>query len=253
MDLVEIRETDSVGKAVVAKQYLAPGLTGLEVFREKALVVFPQRGNSLDGSGAPPWPRGLGQWNLDQNWTNYWWWKQQSDDVRRKVMSFYVEIDGEEANRVRSFLKTHSNLPDDDVENQVRLLMVTKFNAVTIQPSAQNGDGQGQYFGSGLFEVACRLAHSCHPNCVWFSSQDGSEKIVRLIENVRQGDMLTVDYVGNLEKHMHLRRGQLQKFKNFACLCKRCLSDRGDDSRRFYCAINGCNGVYFASQLDSTS
>jgi hypothetical protein len=51
MDLVEVKETESFGKALFAKTDIDPGRLGFEVFREEALIIFPPHDRSL----VPPW------------------------------------------------------------------------------------------------------------------------------------------------------------------------------------------------------
>jgi hypothetical protein len=130
------------------------------------------------------------------------------------------------------------------------LPMVIKFNGVQISPTNADGSGEGQYLGHGLFEVACRMSHSCRPNCVWFTSQDGRSKIVRALEPIKAGEMITIFYLDQrlLERPIFLRRQDLQKTKNFVCQCKRRLSDEGDDMRRFHCHLELCNGEHLLKQ-----
>jgi MYND finger/SET domain len=135
-----------------------------------------------------------------------------------------------------------------------QLLMVNKFNAVQMNPTNADGSGEGEYLGHGLFEVGCRMAHSCRPNCVWFTSQDGRSKIVRALHPISAGDMITIFYLDPrlLERPTYLRRQDLYQTKNFVCQCPRCLDPKGDDSRRFYCidrtTSSNCPGEHRVQQ-----
>ena len=101
-------------------------------------------------------------------------------------------MDGKDAKSVMDLVSPHFDSVHE-AERFTRLTMVNKFNSVTIQPSNPEGSsGERPYYGHGLFEVACRMTHSCRPNCVWFSSQDGRHKIVRLLIPVKAGDILTI-------------------------------------------------------------
>ena len=198
----------------------------------------------------PPW--GPSRVLDPRSWTDYLHFLDQPKDIQDKVLSFYAEMDGKEAKIVHEFVKPFLE-STEAVREFVNLTMVVKFNSVTIHPAAADGSGAslGQY-GHGLFLVACRLTHSCRPNCTWFSSQDGCSKIVRLLEPVKAGDVLTISYLDPhvLEKPVYVRRNQLQTFKNFVCICKRCTSPRGDDSRRFRCHDKRCSGHHYVKQDD---
>lgn len=125
--------------------------------------------------------------------------------------------------------------------------MVIRFNSVELQPAAQDGKGPGTSYGHGLFETACRMNHSCKPNCVWFTTQDGTSKEVRAIATIREGEELTVDYNGNALEATPARREDIFQTKGFVCRCDRCASVR-DDTRQFRCIHQQCQGVHFLSQ-----
>jgi hypothetical protein len=241
---VEVREATGLGKAVVALEDLDPGLHGVEALRERALIVFPPRGSPGDLSGPPPWTASR---EMDPElWSTCWYFLQQDKDTQNKVMSFYSETDTYEADRVREFLRNYSKI--EDIETFVSVIMVRKFNAVSMQPPSKDGGGLGRDYGAGLFEVACHMAHSCRPNCTWFTSQDGTEKIVRVLRPIKAGEALTVDYLGKEfnTKPVEARRWRLLSTKNFLCKCERCDAEK-DDTRRFRCTKKRCGGFHFAS------
>mmetsp|Transcript_11466 Transcript_11466/g.23502 ORF Transcript_11466/g.23502 Transcript_11466/m.23502 type:complete len:422 (-) Transcript_11466:494-1759(-) len=242
MEKVRIVETDSVGQALVAAEDLyAEESLGLEVFREEALIIFSlpdhDDGALMKRAGQPPWiadPR-----SSIQRWVDYWWFKQQSAERQRDILDLYGEMDCTDAQRLRTFLQKNLVAESDlDIEEFTRLAMVLKFNAVETSSD--------QY---GLFKVACRMTHSCRPNCVWFSSpQDVHFKIIRAIEPVKSGQMLTIDYYGKTWSPIHERRVLFLRSKNFVCTCERCSWDQGDDTRRFACEERSCPGVHFVHQ-----
>jgi len=120
-----------------------------------------------------------------------------------------------------------------DVEEFVLITMIFIFNAVSVHPAAADGQGKGTDFGSGLFETACRMSHSCKPNCTWISSQDGTKKLVRLILLVSKGEELTIAYIDSILLPTYARREILHASKNFVCRCQRC-SGSSDETRRFF-------------------
>jgi hypothetical protein len=138
----------------------------------------------------------------------------------------------------------------EHVETFVQFTMVIRFNSVELQPPAADGTGPGTNYGHGLFELACKMNHSCRPNCVWFTTQDGTSKEVRAISTIEVGEELTVDYVGNVLDPTPQRREDLLLTKGFVCECDRCSAEH-DDTRRFKCIHNmdsGCRGFHFLDQ-----
>ena len=85
--LIEITETESRGKAVVATKRLQPGVFGLEVFTEKALIVFPTRRKDHDGPVPfflEPNPQ------LFSDWCNY---LKQPKEIQQKILSLYTDME----------------------------------------------------------------------------------------------------------------------------------------------------------------
>jgi len=251
--LVEIQATELYGNALIASQDIHPGICGKEVFREKALIVFPPRGTAGDKSGPEPWTDDCALLQA-QSWTDYWYFQQQSNDIQAKIMGLYVDMDEDLSRIMRTYIQKNTSMDPSMIDTFLQLLLIKKFNVVNVQPPAADGSGCGKRYGNGLYHVACRLTHSCHPNCTWFSSQDGTEKIVRVLRPILAGDILSIDYLGGQYKSqpIDVRRDKLQATKMFECHCERCGSDK-DDTRRFACHIEGCAGVHFAACSIGTS
>jgi hypothetical protein len=247
--MIKIETTEDRGRIVVATTDLDPAVAGIEVLLEDALVIFPPSGSSKDCAPCLPigFPRNLSV----KLWSDYWHYMSQSKETKAKILDFYVDLDCTLANNVRAGMMPFASYENLDVEEFVLVNMVINFNAVIVNPVAADGSGQGTTFGSGLFETACRLSHSCRPNCCWFSSQDGSKKIVRAITLIQKGEELTINYRGDDELlvPMYSRRKSLRKSKFFDCRCKRCKSNY-DDTRRFKCASKKCLGVHFVRQAE---
>lgn len=137
-----------------------------------------------------------------------------------------------------------------NIEEFVQFTMVIRFNSVELQPPSVDGHGPGTNYGHGLFELACKMNHSCRPNCVWFTTQDGTCKEVRAISPIEAGEELTVDYVGNVLDPTPQRREDLLATKGFVCQCDRCAAEH-DDTRRFKCISHdetNCAGFHFLDQ-----
>ncbi len=167
------------------------------------------------------------------------------------------------ANALRDYLHHHRSIAEqentneeplspsgryilDNIEEFVQFTMVIRFNSVELQPPGKDGLGPGKSYGHGLFETACRMNHSCKPNCVWFTTQDGKSKIIRAISTIPKGEELTIDYSGNLLEATPARRDDILQTKGFLCGCERCAANH-DDTRRFSCP--SCNtGVHLLHQ-----
>ena len=154
----------------------------------------------------------------------------------------------------RQLAEQNENTPDpsgryilDSIEEFIQFTMVIRFNSVELQPAAKDGKGPGESHGHGLFETACRMNHSCKPNCVWFTTQDGKSKEIRAISTIAQGEELTVDYSGNLLDATPARRDEILQTKGFLCTCDRCAASH-DDTRQFRCIRSHCKGVHFLHQ-----
>eukprot|EP00536_Pseudo-nitzschia_multiseries_P009774 jgi/Psemu1/242383/estExt_Genewise1.C_2820050 len=186
---------------------------------------------------------------------------QQSQSVKDRVLKLYTEMDCPHANALRRYLQNYESDQNgelssserfilDNIEEFVQFTMVIKFNSVELQPAAQDGKGPGTSKGHGLFETACKMNHSCKPNCVWFTTQDGISKEVRVISTICEGEELTVDYNGNLLDATSQRRDDIIQTRGFLCKCDRCAAVH-DDTRQFKCITHPstqCPGVHFLTQ-----
>jgi len=251
--MIQVVETEHCGRGVVATERLDPsGPAGLEVVREAATVVFIPHGSQRDQS--PPVPPPLAGLVDPQDWTNYWWFQQHSAEVQNEVLTeFYSNGDCKEATTLQCcLLGCHSSL-ELDVEEFVKVAMIVRHNGVAMHPAAPHGRSRGKFFGVGLCKLSCTINHSCHPNCVWFTAQNGRDKIVRVIAPIEVGEELLVDYGGDLLLPTHLRRAKLQSTKGFVCECSRCNNDE-QETRWSYCETKSttssscCSGTHFIIQ-----
>ena len=88
-----------------------------------------------------------------------------------------------------------------------------------------------------MFEWACRLNHSCLPNCVWYTtSLEGNQqkRMVRLVTPVAQGEEFTIDYIESRTLPTPVRKKRLLATKQFDCTCPRC-QEPWDTTRPFAC------------------
>jgi hypothetical protein len=275
---VEVAETEEHGKALVSTACLKPGHLGLLVFREEALLTCPVRGSKQDNSG--PVPHLLEQG--PQLWTDWWAYRQQPENVKQRVLDMYSDMNCPHAEALRRYLEEKAQMRReqrdqaeveekmdpafrndkydilDNIEEFVKLTMVVRFNAVELCPPSEDGSGPGTDYGYGFFETACKMSHSCKPNCVWVTEQSGTAKLIRAISKIEMGEELTVDYVGQILSSIPERREELWSSKGFLCNCDRCAASGGDDTRRFPCIhheSSRCTGVHLVHQprLSSTA
>jgi len=259
---IKIEENGEHGKTVVAAKRLEPEPPfGLRVFTDEALLVMPTRNSDADQSGAPPEILEPGP----QMWTDWWAFRQKPAEVRRRILNLYSDMDCPHAAAVRNYLQKKDQERQeekvdndfdkgilDNIEEFIRFTMVIRFNSAELCPPKADGSGPGVDLGHGLFETACRMNHSCKPNCVWITSPDGRSKEIRAINTIEEGEELTIDYVGDALEPIPQRRQELLVTKGFKCDCDRC-SAKHDDTRRFPCASfqnTGCRGIHFLVQAE---
>ncbi|VUC20716.1 unnamed protein product [Clonostachys rosea] len=79
----------------------------------------------------------------------------------------------------------------------------------------------------GLFEIACRINHSCRPNT--HSSWDPVKETIEIYatKNILQGEEITSTYIGNLARYA-LRRVCLKHIFKFTCRCWLCTLPEED-------------------------
>jgi hypothetical protein len=243
--LVAIADTTR-GRALVATKDLDPGILGLTVLEEEALIVSPPPGSAKDE--APPKPSDVPNTSAFPSlWSQYWCYRKQPEEIRSKILGFYVEMYCKDAIVIRHVMTPFAKREGLDVEEFVRVNMAFKFNAVSVHPPSEDGEGSGTFYGSGLFELACRMSHSCKPNCFWFTRQDGTKRFVRLLSPVKKGEELTINYKKGLMLPFDARRESLLKERNFVCTCVRCTEPKYDDTRCFSCSDKKCAGCHFVA------
>ena len=86
--MIKIDNVDGHGLAVIATERLDPGLSGLKIFAEKALIVFPPMGTEKQFPG--PVPKFLDPCpEVFVDWHTY---LQKPKSVKDRVLNFYSEM-----------------------------------------------------------------------------------------------------------------------------------------------------------------
>jgi len=90
---------------------------------------------------------------------------------------------------------------------------------------------KGEEFG--LFPTIAMINHSCSPNAVWGSTGKPSELEVRVTQPLKEGDEITVNYIGDRSVHLSpaQRREILEETWGFYCNCPACSEDKDEPIR----------------------
>lgn len=91
--------------------------------------------------------------------------------------------------------------------------------------------------GSGLFLSACRMEHSCLPNCS-FTTFD-STLWMTAIRPIAPGDALSIDYGNFFYRPTPERQESLLESYGFVCTCEACVS-MPDPTRAVRCLSGNC-------------
>jgi hypothetical protein len=166
-------------------------------------------------------------------WINYWVFKNQKPYIQEQVLEFYIPSESQQ--NISTYLRAMAESCENvDIELFVRVNMIFATNSVGVHAL-----GKG---ASALYSFACRITHSCQPNCIWWSTPEG-KRIVQTITPVSKGEEFTIRYLEeDLDvKPVIIRRAALQLRKFFVCQCPRCCAF-GDDTRRVTCFDGHCSG-----------
>lgn len=106
--------------------------------------------------------------------------------------------------------------------------------------------------GSGLFLSACRMEHSCAPNCSFTTL--GDTLWMTAIRDVAPGDALSIDYGNFFYRPTPERRESLRESYGFDCLCSACVA-QPDVCRAFRCQNRGvcASGVVFPYPVQASA
>ena len=118
---------------------------------------------------------------------------------------------------------------------------IIKTNSFTVTKRRQSdnkGDGEkGTESVLALFPSIARINHSCRPNCHHYNSGKTGEFVVRAVEEVSEGEELTISYMSPLQRaDFHDRKSRrkiLQEEFGFLCQCELCCrSNVTEDDRK---------------------
>jgi SET domain-containing protein len=94
--------------------------------------------------------------------------------------------------------------------------MAFNFNGVEVEVGDYSEDADAPAsLGVGLYATACRLNHSCSPNCGWYASETGA-RIVRALMPVAEGEE---DYHYKLYEPFAKKRSESYQLSRAADKC----------------------------------
>ncbi len=253
-------EKPNKGRVLLAAQSFRAGQLMLD---EAPLLFVAADGTwtARDGSRhtepPPTQPAALSAATDGSQWTYFCAFRAQQPAAQSAILDgFFAPVDGEKATQLRH-LASQCGLTQREVELFVKVSMVFEFNGADVcipgadgeRPTVEMGDAP---VGTGIYEVACKMSHSCAPNATWLTGSSTGHKHVRALRPIACGDELTIDYIGNADMMPRLaRRRELQATKGFQCECSRC-SAATDDTRRFQCvAAAACPSGHHQAKQES--
>jgi len=168
---VQIQEHTKRGKILVTTRPFVPGQ---EILIEAPVIIVPWQ-NSCWG------PKPVALARVDPHfWFQYCSYLEQSPSTQQQILSFYSPVDCQKA----IFLRRIALMcPEVNADLFVKVAMVFQFNAANISPEPKDG-GTRKSIGVGLFNLACRVTHSCQPNCFWLSSPRGQRIIIAIHQSL---------------------------------------------------------------------
>jgi hypothetical protein len=228
--LFRIEERELCGKLLVATQSIAPGAV---VLTEAPIVVIPKEYiDRYKGHTQKDTELCVAAFSIFKTYMNA--------DQRARYLGMYGPTTGGFAEKMKALARGSIRLyeqPVDEAEQElfVRVSNIARLNAFETDNGAWV-----------VYETACRMLHSCLPNCEW--AIEGVEMVIRAMVLINAGEDLTIAYNPTRSNETTAeRRFQYRWFKDFTCHCPRCDA-LGDDTRQFDCFDPTCAGRHYACQ-----
>eukprot|EP01083_Nonionella_stella_P073452 198606_1 len=78
--------------------------------------------------------------------------------------------------------------------------------------------------GNALFEISCRINHSCDPNSFWYWNESVGEVFIMATKDIPAGSQIFISYVFQYKSQKGERRDILKKSFHFQCECSLCMT-----------------------------
>ena len=175
-DNVALRESSipGMGTALVARRAFARGSL---ILRELPLLLVNEEAWRHDPRVVRDLRKVPGSLEA---FAAYWAFRDAPESVRAQVLSLYSPTSGAREQAYRERLLSSGCRTGEDVEETLKVFSVFNFNAVSVGRQNEDGSAGDDELGMGLYLLACRMNHSCAPNCTWLSDNEG-RRVVRAI------------------------------------------------------------------------
>lgn len=228
VDLLDVCETESFGRAAFAKEDVAAGtLVLMEVPLLVAGLESPRlvphtdvlATASLVNISSPLWPQSI----ITQNFGILDAFVAADEAVQREVLAMQYEVDPSSPilESVRNCARELEKLclfEGLDAETMSKLLLISRVNAY--------GFGKEQQV---LLRTGRIIAHSCQANTAFVAviCQDGVCGAFRALRDIQKGEQVTSCYAAldAMAMERAQRRHYLLCQKGFRCLCAMCTED----------------------------
>ncbi|KAI2602813.1 SET domain-containing protein [Hypoxylon sp. NC1633] len=125
---------------------------------------------------------------------------------------------------------------------QKTIRKMVNLYAVYLTTNVQLGPG-GKY-GSGIFSLYSRISHSCTPNIHNSWNQTLKRLTLHAIHDIKAGDQLFGDYVGNVCRTRQQRAVSLARVWGITCTCVACTDPKIDQLRHRMLIIDQALAAY---------
>jgi len=231
---IEVRQTDSLGRAAFANCEFSPG--------ERVLMESPFLSFYKDQQREQAVCEKYGPILRDRSLLSFAapvFMLQPDKELKKKLktsLELFYSPPMPKKGRVKRFLDASAailkDVPFDTTKDFIRFCHIVDLNI--------HRDDENSLNFPGLFVIGSKFSHSCSPNCA-FQFDPSGDLVYYAVRPIKKGDMLTFSYIGdgfNLLSGTVSRRVQLGRLL-FVCECARCLES--DTSRTMLCP--GCKEI----------
>lgn len=139
----------------------------------------------------------------------------ESDQETYLQLSYAADEDKLEsfANQLSNSTMSLDEYRDLDTNEGARVIAIWESNAFSL--------GKTGRFGSGIFDDATRINHSCQPNAAHTWNPHLERQVVHALRDIAKGEEITMTYVRPLQA-TSVRQAQLRETYGFVCNCASC-------------------------------
>ena len=140
-------------------------------------------------------------------------------EMSKKDQTSYLELYNkfeDDKNTWSTYMEQHFSALKDMVKKMPipNMKQEEAFKVIAIMDT--NG------FHNGVCLKMSRFNHSCRPNAQYFWNEDTNTRDMRTLRKIKQGEEITVSYIGSLLFSREKRYAYLKDTYNFDCRCEAC-------------------------------